>query len=399
MLLYGPLYAAFNEGKGTQHIIFSIFCALLIPLGYHLSRSASDFSHIWAIVKNCIMSTYHEDDDELSSTSTQKLTSSTPKRNSKNKKSEEEPNTQQSENIEMSSLEKIGENNESPNLEEEEEETNEDPQQKRSKSKASSLGSSSQTLGKTLSTSKKAITASSSSCNSNLETEPPAAKENQENEPALNSKKENTKEPEADKISSSSTTNPAEMSTLTGVLNDNDQEVFAMNGPDVSSTDSESNSDPLPKKLQYTVNTRLKNDFVVTIFLAVVVLGLHCSTVFTVLQPDLNIVLYGFTGALGFLLHYIIPQMRKHMPWLCFAKPLLRQKEYGRYEVCHAPKIMWFEKFYIYLCLLEKNVLFPLLCISALTADAAVIAGKYGIAWGTLIVAVCALKCKYFASK
>ncbi|XP_065365040.1 protein pecanex [Calliphora vicina] len=393
MLLYGPLYAAFNEGKGTQHIIFSIFCALLVPLGYHLSRSASDFSHIWAIVKNCIMSTYHEDDDELSSTSTQKLTSSTPKRNSTNKKRDEE-NTQQSENIEMSSLEKIGENNETP---EEEADADKDPNsltQKRSKSKASSLGSSSQTLGKTLSTSKKAITASSSSCNSNLETEP-NIKEEEETE-HHQSKKENTtnpsKETEADKMSTSSTTNPAEMSTLTGVINENDNEVFTMNCNDVSNAETESSSDPLPKKLQYTVNTRLKNDFVVTIFLAVVVLGLHCSTVFTVLQPDLNIVLYGFTGALGFLLHYIIPQMRKHMPWLCFAKPLLRQKEYGRYEVCHAPKIMWFEKFYIYLCLLEKNVLFPLLAISALTADASVIAAKYGIAWGTLIVAVCALK-------
>ncbi|XP_023297123.2 protein pecanex [Lucilia cuprina] len=394
MLLYGPLYAAFSEGKGTQHIIFSIFCALLIPLGYHLSRSASDFSHIWAIVKNCIMSTYHEDDDELSSTSTQKLTSSTPKRNSTHKKRDEETNTQQSENIEMSSLEKIGENNETPEEEVEADKEQNSLQQKRSKSKASSLGSSSQTLGKTLSTSKKAITASSSSCNSNLETEP-HIKEEEELE-LQQTKKESTavssKETEADKMSTSSTTNPAEMSTLTGAINENDNEVFTMNCPDVSNAESETNSDPLPKKLQYTVNTRLKNDFVVTIFLAVVVLGLHCSTVFTVLQPDLNIVLYGFTGALGFLLHYIIPQMRKHMPWLCFAKPLLRQKEYGRYEVCHAPKIMWFEKFYIYLCLLEKNVLFPLLAISALTADASVIAAKYGIAWGTLIVAVCALK-------
>ncbi|KAM7346668.1 pecanex [Cochliomyia hominivorax] len=398
MLLYGPLYAAFNEGKGTQHIIFSIFCALLIPLGYHLSRSASDFSHIWAIVKNCIVSTYHEDDDELSSTSTtQKLTTSTPKRSSKHKKSDDDaPTTQQSENIEMSSLEKIGDNNATPTAEELDDQVEEEEEvntQKRSKSKASSLGSSSQTLGKTLSTSKKAITASSSSCNSNLETEPPLKDPLETDQLPKKDLSANTaKEPEADKISSSSTTNPAEMSTLTGVLNDPDQEVLTMNCPDNSSAETESNSDPLPKKLQYTVNTRLKNDFVVTIFLAVVVFGLHCSTVFTVLQPDLNIVLYGFTGALGFLLHYIIPQMRKHMPWLCFAKPLLRQKEYGRYEVSHAPKIMWFEKFYIYLCLLEKNVLFPLLCISALTADAATIASKYGIAWGTIIVAVCALK-------
>ncbi|XP_061395087.1 protein pecanex [Musca vetustissima] len=445
LLLYGPLYAALNEGKGTQHIIFSIFCALLVPLGYHLSRSASDFSHIWALMKHCIMSTYHEDDDELSTASTQKLTAGKTKRGSSKKREREKQDngdkSKTGENIEMSSLEKL-QNGTTPRNEttdeleeadgeaEEEEETetnelSEDKDQmteKRSKSKASSLGSSTQTLGKTtMSTSKKAITASSSSCNTNLETEnvmkevdevtpsslqlPPVIRESTETDigvpttpaAAAAATTAAAKETDMDKMSTTSTTNPAEISTYTGVIQNeteaNETDVFAMNCPDNANSETDSNAaDPLPKKLQHTVYTRLKNDVVVTIFLAVVVLGLHCSTVFTVLQPDLNVVLYGFTGALGFLLHYIIPQMRKHMPWLCFAKPLLKQKEYGRYEVSNAPKIMWFEKFYIYLCLLERNVLFPLLVISALTADATVIAVKYGIAWGSVIVAVCALK-------
>ena len=189
------------------------------------------------------------------------------------------------------------------------------------------------------------------------------------------------------------------MSTLTanGASANLDDINGASQDNDDSSEESES-ADPLPKKLQSTVNTRLKNDVVVTALLAVIVLGLHSSTVFTVLQPDLNIVLYSFTGALGLLLHYIIPQMRKHMPWLCFARPILRQKEYGQFEVSNAPQIMWFEKVYIYLCMLERNVLFPLLVISALTADSQTVAQKYGIAWGTLIVTVCALKCKYLLS-
>ncbi|XP_034671388.1 protein pecanex isoform X2 [Drosophila subobscura] len=150
--------------------------------------------------------------------------------------------------------------------------------------------------------------------------------------------------------------------------------------------------DPLPRKLQATVTTRLKNDLVVMTLLGVSVLGLHCSTVFTVLQPDLNVVLYVFIGVLGFLLHYAVPQMRKHMPWLCFARPLLRQREFGQFEVTNAPKIMWFEKLYIYLSVIERNVLFPLLAISSLTADSQLIVAKFGLPWGTLIVAICALK-------
>ncbi|XP_055855504.1 protein pecanex [Episyrphus balteatus] len=290
MLLYGPLYAALVEGKGTQFILFSIFCGMLIPLGYHLSRSASDFSHLWALIKTNIASTYRDDDDELSG----------------NSKIEKPSTATSGEQIEMSSLPKKS--------------SSEEPCEKNT--------------------------------TTNDVERPPASLEE-------------------DKTSTGTTTQP-DVSTLTG-------------------SDSES-PDPLPKKLQYTVNTRLKNDLVVTTLLATIMFGLHCSTVFTVLQPDLNVVLYSFAGVFGLLLHYVIPQMRKHMPWLCFARPILRQNEFAQFEVSDAAKVMWFEKLYIYLCMVERNVLFPLIAISALTADSKAVAEKFGVEWGTLIIAVCSLK-------
>ncbi|XP_067635802.1 protein pecanex isoform X2 [Eurosta solidaginis] len=473
MLLYGPLYSALAEGRGTQFIIFSLFCAILVPLGYHLSRSASDFSHLWALIKNCIVSTYHDDDDddELSAAtidgsaaSSQKLTTNTTLKG-RTKSISAQPREQ----IEMSPLDdklttEISERPELDNI-------NVEIEQKSSKSKASSLGSSSQTLAKTLSSNKKGMTNSNSyvsvangsatgsgaivigteslqeaaprleNCNDvqlleNAATEvettavttpnnmpnmmvcaikeaanqktltSPVKPTNQSQQsqhtmpttPAQANLDAEVQQPAAndedDKMSSSSTTNPGDISTLTagGVCADVEAGALAMDAGD-SNVDAESDTpDPLPKKLQATVTMRLKNDFVVTTLLALIVFGLHCSTVFTVLQPDLNIVLYAFTGALGLLLHYVIPQMRKHMPWLCFARPILRQKEYGQFEVSHAPKVMWFEKVYIYLCMLERNVMFPLLVISAVTADALIIADKFGVPWGTLIVAMCSLK-------
>lgn len=48
--------------------------------------------------------------------------------------------------------------------------------------------------------------------------------------------------------------------------------------------------DPLPKKLQETVNARLKNDVIVCTFLGILVFGFHCTTVFTTLKPQLNTV-------------------------------------------------------------------------------------------------------------
>lgn len=55
--------------------------------------------------------------------------------------------------------------------------------------------------------------------------------------------------------------------------------------PGVGNSDQ---SDPLPGKLLTTVTARLRNDLLICPLIAIAVLALHSSTVFTVLQPDLN---------------------------------------------------------------------------------------------------------------
>ncbi|XP_017045923.1 protein pecanex [Drosophila ficusphila] len=478
MLLYGPLYGALDEHRGTQYILFSIFCAMLVPLGYHLSRCASDFSHLWRLIKTCIVSTYRDDEDEdlshvqpvgaagtgtgAGNSTALQLATSTPKQ-----RTQTDLKAAEQEHIELSTLEKqlaAGEEQQEREREQAEDQLESEQvlplQQKHSKSKTSSLGSSQQTLAKTISSSKRAITASSSCTSIGVgeaaaesggvpSTEPVEcedqagdllpSEETSKHELAEAYDQAAKAEDSEDKISSSSATNPADMSTLTagaGTATMDATPACLEADPDVEgeapadehkhnpgnlatgmgtgtgTTEASENSsgggggngnangsstgndlpDPLPRKLQATVTTRLKNDLVVMTLLAVSVLGLHCSTVFTALQPDLNVVLYSFIGVLGLLLHYIVPQMRKHMPWLCFARPLLRQREFGQFEVLNAPKIMWFEKLYIYLSVLERNVLFPLLAISSLTADSQLIVTKFGLPWGTLIVAICALK-------
>ena len=44
-------YLGLSEPKLSQHLFFSVFCAILVPMTYHLSRSASDPSHVWNIVR------------------------------------------------------------------------------------------------------------------------------------------------------------------------------------------------------------------------------------------------------------------------------------------------------------------------------------------------------------
>jgi hypothetical protein len=91
--------------------------------------------------------------------------------------------------------------------------------------------------------------------------------------------------------------------------------------------------DPLPAKLKRTVMARLRSDLIVCPVTAVFVFGIHCSTVFTALQPDINHIMWALVSAIGFLLHYIMPQLRKQLPWLCFSNPIFKTHEHNQFEV------------------------------------------------------------------
>lgn len=65
-------------------------------------------------------------------------------------------------------------------------------------------------------------------------------------------------------------------------------QVVAAEGGDGVSKGVEEFQDPLPTKLKQTVHARLINDVIVCSFVAILVFGIHCSGVFTTLQPDLN---------------------------------------------------------------------------------------------------------------
>ncbi|KAL6488123.1 hypothetical protein MHYP_G00047490 [Metynnis hypsauchen] len=99
--------------------------------------------------------------------------------------------------------------------------------------------------------------------------------------------------------------------------------------------------DPLPEKLRSSVNERLQSDLIVCVLIAVLYFAIHVSTVFLALQPFLSYVLYGLVGAVGLFTHYLLPQMRKQLPWYCFSHPLLKTKEYYQFEVRGAAHVMW----------------------------------------------------------
>lgn len=158
--------------------------------------------------------------------------------------------------------------------------------------------------------------------------------------------------------------------------------------------DGEEEEDALPRLMRDTVVNRLRSDVIVCPLVAVLVFGVHCSTVFTSrqLQPVLGQVLWMLPSALGLLLHYFVPQLRKQLPWLCFSRPLMRSHEHDQFEVTQAARLMWFERAYLWLTMLERHVLLPVLFLDVMTRDSPTLVAKFGLPLGTLVAVVCGSK-------
>ncbi|XP_058149164.1 pecanex-like protein 1 isoform X5 [Dasypus novemcinctus] len=152
--------------------------------------------------------------------------------------------------------------------------------------------------------------------------------------------------------------------------------------------------DPLPEKLRNSVSERLQSDLVVCIVIGVLYFAIHVSTVFTALQPALKYVLYALVAFLGFVTHYVLPQVRKQLPWHCFSHPLLKTVEYNQYEVRNAATMMWFEKLHVWLLFVEKNIIYPLIVLNELSSSAETIASpkKLDTELGALMITIAGLK-------
>ncbi|KAL6102065.1 pcnx2 [Pungitius sinensis] len=157
--------------------------------------------------------------------------------------------------------------------------------------------------------------------------------------------------------------------------------------------DAES-KDPLPEKLQNSMKEVLLSDVVVCSVAYILTFAITASTVFLSLKPFVTIVLYALAGTVGFVTHYLIPQLRKHHPWLWISHPVLKTKEYHQFEPREDAVLMWFERLYVGLLCFEKYVVYPAIVLSALTNDGFALSHrkKLGIHCDVLLTTVAGLK-------
>ncbi|KAG5844144.1 hypothetical protein ANANG_G00158390 [Anguilla anguilla] len=151
--------------------------------------------------------------------------------------------------------------------------------------------------------------------------------------------------------------------------------------------------DPLPEKLRNSVKETLHSDLVMCPLMAVITFAISASTVFIALQPALSFVLYVLAGVVGFLTHYLLPQLRKQLPWFCLAHPVLRSREYCQFEVRDAAQLMWFEKLYAWLQCVEKYFIYPAVILNSLTTEAqAASTEKMGLYSRSLFISLAGMK-------
>ncbi|XP_032409296.1 pecanex-like protein 1 [Xiphophorus hellerii] len=152
--------------------------------------------------------------------------------------------------------------------------------------------------------------------------------------------------------------------------------------------------DPLPEKLQSSMKEILLSDLVVCAVAYILTFAITASTVFLSLKPFVTIVLYALAGTVGFVTHYLIPQLRKHHPWLWISHPVLKTKEYYQFEPREDAVLMWFERLYVGLLCFEKYLVYPAIVLSALTNDGFALSHskKLGIHCDVLLTTVAGLK-------
>ncbi|XP_075059594.1 pecanex-like protein 2 [Mixophyes fleayi] len=152
--------------------------------------------------------------------------------------------------------------------------------------------------------------------------------------------------------------------------------------------------DTLVEKMKSSVKEVLLSDVVGCTVIAFLSFAVSASTVFLSLRPFLSIVLLGLALTVGLLAHYIMPQLRKHHPWLWISQPVLQNKEYRQREVFDAAQLMWFEKVYVWLVCFEKYVLYPSIILNAVTIEAFSISKykRFGKQLDALLIAVAGVK-------
>lgn len=158
------------------------------------------------------------------------------------------------------------------------------------------------------------------------------------------------------------------------------------------STDIQSITSKIESTMDSICIHRIRNDLIKCFCLAIIVFALHVTSIFTIYH-DLIEKIFGLLAVCwGLIFHFIVPHLRRDLPFLCMAKPVLRPKEYDLFEVKTRAEVMWFEKMYFWAIEIEKNIIYPIFWLNVMTNDCNTLRETFGSRVGPLLLVMMSLK-------
>lgn len=178
--------------------------------------------------------------------------------------------------------------------------------------------------------------------------------------------------------------------------NHNDINVIESDVNPSESDEKDSDTESISTRIQNSVDdvyiSRLKQDLIRCICSTVLIFALHVTSVFSIHHHQIERY-FGLLALIwGFTFHFVLPQLRRDIPFMCVAKPVLRPKEYDLFEVKTYAKLMWYEKLHFGALAIERNFIYPIFWLNVISHDAIAIRDQYGPYIGPFLMVMMGLK-------
>lgn len=157
-----------------------------------------------------------------------------------------------------------------------------------------------------------------------------------------------------------------------------------------------SSQTPIESRIESSIDeifiSRTKRDLIKCSFTILIVFALHISTIFTRYHEQIEKTFGLLAVFWGIIFHYVIPHLRRDLPFMCMAKPVLRPKEYNIFEVKTHAKLMWYEKVHDIALSFEKNFIYPIFWVNSISHDSVFIKETFGQHVGPLLLVIISMK-------
>ena len=150
------------------------------------------------------------------------------------------------------------------------------------------------------------------------------------------------------------------------------------------------------EQIRSTLIYRMKADLLTTIVAGALVFSLQVSTILSNrgTRPHFFSALIYTEAFLGFILHYVLPEMRNNLPWRFIAFPIFKSKWTPFAATLKPPSVTVYEKIALWLTFFEKNIFLVCIVVGAInqTVQLSNLTERFGLIIGAILLSTFTLR-------